>query len=338
MSVSHISGEVGDPIWHQNQSEPFENVIEISELLQQSAVETTSQPGRRRVGGATIHFTVEHPADNGELEADTAFVVAHGICGIEAAYKDLRGAIAESGYRAVTYKPPRSVGVRRSLHPAHLGHPEKLLGQAVYGAMRGAQEQFGYNKFVVVSHSLGGLTAKSLIDHHDENLTKLVEGIVLMDTVGLHPHSWKETGVDFVKMIGAQIGSYVKMRAAKDSPVTLIQAAAAEAHYLFREPTRVWREGIKAKNTSHIEMGNTLARARDIGISVGYLGMQRSVVFSDEKALWYSGHHFDEHVSGDWDHLGPMVDPEGTTSTVIDIKNGFAARPKQQLRVIAHAG
>jgi pimeloyl-ACP methyl ester carboxylesterase len=338
MSVLHISGEVGEPTWRQNQSEPFENVIEISELLQPSTIETSSHPGNRRVGGATVHFTVEHPADNSKLESDTAFIIAHGICGIEDAYTDLRGALAESGYRAVTYKPPRSVGIRKGMHPAHLWHPEKLLGQAVYGAMRGAQEQFGYKKFVVVSHSLGGLTAKSLIDHHDEDLPELVDGLVLMDTVALHPHSWKETGVDFVKMVGAQIGSYVKMRAAQDSPVTLVQAAAAEAHYLFREPTRVWREGIKAKNTSHIEMGKTLERARDLGISVGYLGMERSVVFSDEKVLWYSGHHFDEHRSGDWDHLGPMVDPEGTTSAVIDITNGFVARQKQQLRIVANAG
>ncbi len=305
------------------------NVIPLFEPKPE--IETFTDQGSRKIGGATVHFTVEQPANPEHIESDTAFVIAHGICGIEDAYVDLRHTLAQNGYRAITYKPPRASGAT-GYHPKHFTHPEKLLGQAVYGSMMGAREQFGYDKFVIAAHSLGGLSTKSLIDHHGDASSELVESIMLMDTVGLHPHNLQQTGKDFLKMIKTQIPPFIADRLASDGMSKLLHAAAAEVHYLGRDPTRFFREAWKAKNTLHSDMTETLGYARDIlGIRIGYLGMTGSVVFSTEKALEHSGDYFDEYRIRDNDHLGPMNDPEGTATDLIDMATIFAAQPKTHL-------
>jgi len=109
------------------------------------------------------------------IEAGAAvrrLLVLHGFCGAKESFAEIMGPLAARGWHVVV---PDQRGHGESSHPAGAAAYDfdSFAGDAV-----GLADSLGWDRFVLLGHSMGGMTAQYVALSHSERLA----GLVLMDT------------------------------------------------------------------------------------------------------------------------------------------------------------
>jgi len=131
---------------------------------------TGSRPSavtRRTIDTGTVRLAVLESGAGGH-----PLLVLHGFCGAKENFEEQMAPLARLGFHVVA---PDQRGHGRSDHPK---------GTTAYGFARFVDDaleladRLGWDRFALLGHSMGGMTAQRLALAHPETLT----GLVLMDT------------------------------------------------------------------------------------------------------------------------------------------------------------
>ncbi|MGI9028222.1 MAG: alpha/beta hydrolase [Candidatus Saccharimonadales bacterium] len=228
------------------------------------AIPTTVYRGQEIIGGASVKFSVEVPD---EIIDTVPVVYAHGYCAKEA-YPKLRNATARNGKTAITFDTPRVQKNLAGLHRKHILSPERLLAQAVYGAMRGAsriadETEIDTSVFDLSGHSMGGRSATLAALQHPNR----VRTVILNQSAGLYDHSFG----DLVQRIPAfgKDDLIPAMRSGELADLYEFGGLALNGlYYIVRNPLKTAVEGISISNS---DIRPDVKRLRDIGIKTAIM-------------------------------------------------------------------
>lgn len=240
-------------------------------------IPTTRYPGVERIGGSIVRSTIEVP--DVILDPHPA-VYAHGYFGFKAAYSKLRNATARNGKVAVTYHPPRTQNILASIDRKHFS-PQRLLVQAVIGAMRGTErklEELGieYSEFDLSGHSMGGRSAtEAALLNKDK-----VRTVTLNEAAGLEDH-------DLLMMLSRLplfmkkelVPAIVKNEFGRERTNDIVRQSA---YYMLRNPYRTLLEGIIVANCDIREKVKNLG---EFGIKTAILVGQADTLISADRTI-----------------------------------------------------
>lgn len=258
----------------QNQ---FEGVfLPKAHELEDLNIPTTKYPVEERIGGSIVRSTVEVPD---KLLDPHPVVYAHGYFGFKAAYSELRHATARNGKIAVTYHPPRSQNMLTAFHSTHIISPQKLLIQAVIGAMRGTErllEDIGteHDKFDLSGHSMGGRSATEAAHRNDG----LVRSVILNEAAGLEEHDLAMMISRLPKFFKKElIPAIIKKEFAHNRTGDIIKQSA---HYMLRNPYKTLLEGIIVADC---DIRDRVSDLGNLGIKTAILVGQSDTLISAER-------------------------------------------------------
>jgi pimeloyl-ACP methyl ester carboxylesterase len=292
-----------------------------------------------RVGKSAVRYTLEMPE---EVRDPVPLGIAHGWFGMEGGYADLRHWVAQNGKPAVTVRPTRVIGNLAGYHPSHLMHPEKLLCQTMYGALRGirkskAAEAMGLDASYgdLLGHSMGGRTAAYVALMRPD----LVRSVTLVAAAGMEPHSVPEFLQHRIpEFMRKEIPTAVRDKHFKQY---LRPAAAMEfAEYAFRGGMRTLKEGISIGSCDIREVVHELG---NLGVRTAMLTFPADAMIPARPSLEHSGHLVDLAAILPYrrvGHLGPQTHPEAVGQAqleILDALNGtdLAHKPGQGAQLLA---
>jgi pimeloyl-ACP methyl ester carboxylesterase len=288
------------------------------ELPENREIPTRTFTAVELVGKATVRYTLEMPE---EVLDPVPLGIAHGWFGMEGGYADLRHWVAQNGKPAVTVRPTRVVENLAGYHPAHLLHPERLLCQTMYGALKGIRklreaEDMGLDASFgdLLGHSMGGRTAASIAQKRPD----LVRSVTLVAAAGMEPHSVK----DFVTNRIPNFIKYDVPSAAKNGHLRsyLRPSAALElVDYTCRGGMRTLREGISIGSCDIREIVQDLG---DLDVKTAMLTYKADSMIPALASLEHSGNLVDVAALFPYrrvGHLGPQTHPEATGQAQLEI-------------------
>jgi pimeloyl-ACP methyl ester carboxylesterase len=164
----------------------------------------------RRVRAGSIELTVLEEGAGGR-----PLLVLHGFCGAKENWAEIMGPLSGNGWHVIV---PDQRGHGASDHPA--GTPSYKFETFVEDA-KALTEELGWDRFVLVGHSMGGMTAQLLALDDPSKL----DGLILVDTF----HSRIEIEADAVA-VGRQIVESGGMQALVDSMRGLEDPLVTQAH------------------------------------------------------------------------------------------------------------
>jgi len=142
-------------------------------------------------------------------------LVLHGFCGAKENYDEVIGPLARAGWHVVV---PDQRGHGASSHPE--GEGSYGFGYFVSDALALA-DTLGWDRFVLLGHSMGGMTAQMLALEHPER----VAALILMDTA----HARLEIDAELVDA-GRQMVEAKGLAALVEAMSSVEDPLATEAH------------------------------------------------------------------------------------------------------------
>jgi pimeloyl-ACP methyl ester carboxylesterase len=296
-------------------------------IFERGDIATHISQGVVHIGGAAIKYTLEEPL---EIEDPTPMLLVPGYGGIKPAYKELRGAVAQLGKPAVTFRAPRTQKRFATYHPKHLLHPERLLTQSVIGITKNVIDRWGekrgFTQLDIAGHSMGGPAIVGAGIIHPE----LFQTATAVASAGLDGHNMFVLAGRVKGVVTEELAPLIKdVRVARDYKTVLHMA-----HYIGRNPWRTTTEGLAVANCNIREEVVTLG---NLGVKTAALQFASDQFFPLDGVVAHSGDRFDhfrEFPDSQANHMWPMIDPEGVAEELVSIVALLKKLPSSEVATV----
>jgi hypothetical protein len=193
-------------------------------------------------------------------------LTAPGYFGIQPSYECFGAALAETDNNAIVIRPQRKQKIIKALHPNHLLKPLRLPSQVLRAVIKDSQNNFDFEEYDILAHSMGGPTAMHLTDNRPEN----IRSVLLIGSAGLDRHTPVSLGSKLPFAAREVIPAIPKLQLNRP------QAARHILHYALANPLRTFSEGIAVGRS---DIHESIAKARKLGIAVGRLQFKADPFF-----------------------------------------------------------
>lgn len=289
--------------------------------------------GEEKIASANIAFSVAVPE---KVTNPHPAVIAHGYCTPYAAYEGLQQAMAANGQVTGLYYSPRNQKGLAGLHTKHLGHPERLLSQAVWGVMRGMlarrrEIDLESDKFQLTGHSMGGYSVVNAALNHP----KFVDSLLLNQPVGIGNNSTLKLVKRLPTFMSKELVPAILHEEEQISEPLKILLHSLK--YILSNPTRAAAEGINASSCNSRQKIAQL-REQDIKTAV-VVGLADTLISATDAAI-HSGREVDvfaAYANPNANHLHPITRPLETAHTLHQIAQEMKnpSTPPQSLAMAA---
>jgi|GEM_PF-5710575 len=280
-------------------------------------------------GGSKSDWTLSTPAG---VSNPPVLMIVGGYLGSEFLYTPIAEAAVNADLAVVTMDPPRSQKADRALNPAHLTHPERLLGQMVRRIVIDLNESHGVASVHATGHSMGGPAVIAAA----ERLPERFESVTLWGSAGVSKHGAVLLGSRTPEIIAEAWGGrdQLKNHFAPDVS-TALRSLALCCKYVTLNPIRTASEAlaVSRSDSSHI-----LKRLRQLGVKTGALAFQDDPYFrADEVAAKIAGIVDVFKVLSSTGHIAPQLFPELVMKAQSQILKEYEADDFYEFGVSSHA-
>ena len=287
--------QIHEGLFYETNTEP---VVDLD-------IPTTIFTGVERIAGASVPFTLEVPDD---VLDEVPLGIVHGYGGVESAYAGFRNFVARNGKPAYTYDPPRYQHWWTNLHPDHLTHPDKLLGQAAWAATKGVMRTpntgLSVSHVDLSGHSMGGPSSTSVAELKPD----YIRTIIYNASAGLDGHDLKTMIKDRLPRFGVKEGLPAIIN--QEFVLHEIEEAKFALHalgYWVNNPYRALSEGIIVGNC---DIRDRVKALSDLHIRTGIIACLDDELVSAEMTEKYMSESADEFVILPYGHLAPQKHPK----------------------------
>jgi pimeloyl-ACP methyl ester carboxylesterase len=198
-------------------------------------------------------------------------------------------------------------------------NPNKLHTQAYNAVLSDMADEFKYDQFDLVAHSMGGYTAVNLAKNRPEQ----IRSITFIASAGLEPK-------DFPTMLGRAANFlYKEALPARDMFYRNgnHRVGLGTAHYIFRNLPRTVAEGVQIATC---DIGENIRSLGKLGVKTAAIQFKNDTFFpldeirGETKEIFDDYHEYDDP---DAQHITPQLDPVGVSQVVSGLISKITSAP-----------